>query len=201
MVLLYHGAHLLHHTWTWPTMNILPWSQIWPKPISLLSVIYESSLSSLLYCLYLLFYEEGDHSILDSFYIFLEKQLKPSPWAFFLKLFESNQEFYKVISSSRINSWQFIFILIYRKFAQYGGLRTGVIRLCNSDRKGIPVVKSNPGTKSLGLSLSRVYTLQPGKTVGHLQETHLLAIDLPSRLLSTNGLRTGLMAHSCNSST
>jgi hypothetical protein len=39
------------------------------KPISPLSVIYESSLYSLLCSLYSLFYEEGAHSILDSDFI------------------------------------------------------------------------------------------------------------------------------------
>lgn len=51
-----------------------------------------------------------------------------------------------------------------------GGLMPRIIRLYNNSRKGISAGRSKPGMKSLRLGLSRVYPLQPCKTVDHLQE-------------------------------
>jgi hypothetical protein len=54
------------------------------------------------YAAFTYYYEEWAHSILDSIcYVFLEKQLKPTLKIFFLKLFESNQEFYRIINSPK----------------------------------------------------------------------------------------------------
>lgn len=60
----------------------------------------------------------------------------------------------------------------------------GIIRLCKSGRKGILVARSNPGMKCLRTLHLRVHLLQPCKTVGHHQKTHLLAIAFPRWLLT-----------------
>ena len=70
----------------------------------------------------------------------------------------------------------------------------GIIRLCNNDRKGISAARSNPGMKSLKLCLSRMHPSQPCKTVGYLQETHLLAIAFTWTAFGRQASRQGTRA-------
>ena len=99
------------------------------------------------------------------------------------------------IHLNSINSWKFIFMLIWRKFAQQNRLTSRKQLWQTIGRKGLflpnhtmsekwgiqpgqvwegtSTARSNPGMKSLGLCLFRIHLLQPCKEVGCLQEAYL----------------------------
>ena len=63
------------------------------------------------------------------------------------------------------------------------GQCSGIIRLSNSDRRGISAGRNNAGMKSLGTLPLRAHPLQPCKMVSHLQKTNLHASAFPRWLL------------------
>ena len=88
MALLYHSEHGRLHPWTWPRMNVFPWSQICPKPTSIFRVIVKAHCTP--YHVTFTYYSMRREHILFLILTLLHlssKQLKPSLRTFFLKLF------------------------------------------------------------------------------------------------------------------
>jgi hypothetical protein len=75
-------------------MNVFPWPQICPKPISLVSVIVKAHCISS-YAAFTYYSMGSGHILFLIQTFFLEKNLNLE------KPFESNQELYKIINSSK----------------------------------------------------------------------------------------------------